>query len=349
MRKSRKSDFFYKLPEALIAQHPVEPRSASRLLQLNGQNSEVIDGQFSNLPDLLRAGDLLVFNDTRVIPVRLFGHKETGGSVEVVIERLLQDKQASALVRASKSPRSGQLLILEGNLRAKVLGRQDDLFELRFDVEQPLMEVLEQYGHIPLPPYIDRPDEPADRQRYQTVYAKHAGAAAAPTAGLHFDDDMLAALTEKDINIAFVTLHVGAGTFLPMRVDVLENHVMHSEIISVSADVSKQIAETRASGGRVIAVGTTVVRSLETAASNDGVVEPYEGETDIFIYPGYTFKTVDALLTNFHLPESTLLMLVCAFAGTRNVLNAYHHAVEKQYRFFSYGDAMFITPQVARG
>ncbi|GMR21593.1 MAG: tRNA preQ1(34) S-adenosylmethionine ribosyltransferase-isomerase QueA [Gammaproteobacteria bacterium] len=344
MRKSRKSDFFYELPEALIAQHPVEPRSASRLLQLQGHNGDLIDSQFSDLPGLLQAGDLLVFNDTRVIPARLYGRKDTGGHVEVVIERLLQNKRALALVRASKSPRPGQYLILEGDLRARVLGREGDLFELHFDIEQPLMEALERYGHIPLPPYIDRPDEALDRQRYQTVYAKHAGAVAAPTAGLHFDENMLASLTEKGVDTAFVTLHVGAGTFQPMRVDAIEDHIMHSEIISVSADVSKQIAQTRARGGRVIAVGTTVVRSLETAANDRGVVEPFEGETDIFIYPGYTFKTVDALVTNFHLPESTLLMLVCAFAGTENVLNAYRNAAEKQYRFFSYGDAMFITP-----
>jgi len=344
MRKSRKSDFFYELPEALIAQHPVEPRSASRLLQLHGHSGELIDSQFSDLPGLLEAGDLLIFNDTRVIPARFYGQKDTGGRVEVVIERLLQNQQALALVRASKSPQPGQFLVLEGDLRAEVLGRQGDLYELHFDIEQPLMEALERYGHIPLPPYIDRPDEPLDRQRYQTVYAKHAGAVAAPTAGLHFDENMLVSLTEKGVDTAFVTLHVGAGTFQPMRVDVIEDHIMHREIISVSADVSEQITQTRARGGRVIAVGTTVVRSLETAAGSNGAVEPFEGETDIFIYPGYTFKTVDGLITNFHLPESTLLMLVCAFAGTENVLDAYCHAAEERYRFFSYGDAMFVLP-----
>ena len=299
---------------------------------------------FPDFLDLLRPGDLLVFNDTRVIPARLYGNKDSGGSLEIVVERLLQDNRVLALVRASKSPKAGQRLLLDGELKVEVIGRQRDLFELQFDSQKPLVELLEAHGHVPLPPYIDRPDGPADRQRYQTVYARHAGAAAAPTAGLHFDEHMLGLLNAKGVDNAFVTLHVGAGTFQPMRVDNIEEHVMHSELITVGSDVCQQINDTRAAGGRVIAIGTTVVRALETAANDNGELEPVETDTDIFIYPGYRFRVIDALLTNFHLPESTLLMLVCAFAGKTNVLNAYHHAVKQRYRFFSYGDAMFILP-----
>ncbi|MDH5648702.1 MAG: tRNA preQ1(34) S-adenosylmethionine ribosyltransferase-isomerase QueA [Gammaproteobacteria bacterium] len=340
----RKSDFYYDLPESLIAQRPAEPRSASRLLCLNGGNGEIEDRQFRDLPQLLKAGDLLVFNDTRVIPARLFGKKQTGGNIEVVIERFLPEQHTLAMVRASKSPKPGQRLILENTLVAEVIGRRGDLFELKFETDS-LMVALDEVGHIPLPPYIERMDEAFDRERYQTVFAQTPGAAAAPTAGLHFDATILAALRDKGINTAFITLHVGAGTFQPMRVESLVDHTMHSEVIQVNAQVCQQIANTRARGGQIVAVGTTVVRALETAADKDGKVSPFEGETSIFIYPGYRFKTIDALITNFHLPESTLLMLVCAFAGKDNVLNAYGHAVEKQYRFFSYGDAMFILPK----
>jgi S-adenosylmethionine:tRNA ribosyltransferase-isomerase len=336
------SDFHYHLPEELIAQQPLPERSASRLLTLDGNSGQYRDRQFRDLPEFLKPGDLLVFNDTRVIPARLFGHKESGGKVELLIERVLDQHRALSHVRASKSPKPGQRLLLEAGIEATVAGRQDDLFELRFSGEDNLVTLLERHGHMPLPPYIQRDDALADRERYQTVYASQPGAVAAPTAGLHFDQAMLDQLGQMGVRSTTVTLHVGAGTFQPVRVEDIREHRMHSEIIDVSGDVCRQVTDTRARGGRVVAIGTTAVRCLETA-SHDGECRPYSGETDIFIYPGYRFRAVDALLTNFHLPESTLLMLVSAFAGYENILRAYRHAVEEKYRFFSYGDAMFIT------
>lgn len=335
----RKSDFFYYLPEELIAQRPLPERSASRLLVVSGNHLQ--DRQFTDLPSLLLPEDLLVFNDTRVIPARLLGVKETGGQVEVMVERVLDNHRIRALTRASKSPRAGTRLLLEDAAWFTVLGREGDMFELQCEADEPVIEVLERLGHMPLPPYIERSDDAADRERYQTVFAKEKGAVAAPTAGLHFDNALLAQIDTMGIQRITLTLHVGAGTFQPMRVDNISDHVMHSEYIVVGQDVCAAVAQTRQRGGRVIAVGTTVVRALETAA-RDNTLKPYEGETDIFITPGYDFKVVDALLTNFHLPESTLLMLVCAFGGMDHMLAAYRHAVKTRYRFFSYGDAMFI-------
>ncbi len=338
----RRSDFHYPLPPALIAQRPAAERGASRLLCLDGPSRRLVDRRFRELPDLLRPGDLLIFNDTRVIPARLFGVKASGGKIEVLVERVLEERRVLAHIRASKAPKPGMSLYLEGGLEAEVRGREGELFELVFGGEQPVLSLLEQHGHIPLPPYIDRPDADEDRARYQTVYARRPGAVAAPTAGLHFDEAMLDQLRTRGVESAFVTLHVGAGTFQPVRVDELSAHPMHAEYANVSAEVCERIAAARARGGRVIAVGTTVTRSLESAAAG-GELRPFAGETRLFIYPGYRFRVVDALITNFHLPESTLLMLVCAFAGYDSVMAAYRHAVEQEYRFFSYGDAMFVT------
>lgn len=342
----RRSDFFYDLPSELIAQHPASERGASRLLYLD--HGAIRDLYFRDLPSLLRPGDLLVFNDTRVIPARLFGEKPTGGKVEVLVERLLGERRLLAHVRASKAPKVGALLRLEGVIEAEVMGRNGDLFELRISGDEPLAALLERHGHMPLPPYIARADEAIDRERYQTVYARHAGAVAAPTAGLHFDEAMLRRLRTLGVQTAFVTLHVGAGTFQPVRVDEPREHRMHAEWLSVSGETCEAVRATRARGGRVIAIGTTVARSLESAAA-EGELRAYEGETRLFIYPGYRFRVIDVLLTNFHLPESTLLMLVCAFAGHEEVMRAYRHAVEQKYRFFSYGDAMFITSAVPQG
>ncbi len=338
----RKSDFHYSLPEELIAQFPASPRTASRLMHLDGASGAVRDLRFADLPALLRAGDLLVFNDTRVIPARVHGRKDSGGRIEVLIERIRDAHRVLAQVRASKPPKLGQKLALERGVTAEVCGREGEFYELAFDSAAPVAEVLERIGHVPLPPYIARPDQTVDRERYQTVYARHRGAVAAPTAGLHFDEAMLAALEARGVERAFVTLHVGTGTFQPVRVDDIREHRMHAESLSVPPATCDRIKAAKREGRRVVAVGTTVVRALETAARN-GTIAQYEGETDIFIYPGYRFRVVDALLTNFHLPESTLLMLVCAFGGTANVLNAYRHAVESKYRFYSYGDAMFVA------
>lgn len=340
------SDFDYPLPQRLIADHPARPRSHSRLLELAG-NGVLHDRRMTGFTDLLDPGDLLVFNNTRVIPARLFGHKASGGRVEVLMERLLPGQRVLAHVRASKPPQPGGRLLLgdESAIEATVLGRQDDLFELQFAGEIPVLELLDQYGHVPLPPYIQRADEQADHDDYQTLWARHPGAVAAPTAGLHFDESLLRALQEKGIESAYVTLHVGAGTFKPVRVQQLEDHVMHAEQVEVDAAVCAAIESTRARGGRVVAVGTTVVRSLEAAAAQGQGLQPFRGDTRLFITPGYTFKVVDALLTNFHLPQSTLLMLVCAFAGYAPVMAAYRHAIEREYRFFSYGDAMFMRRQ----
>ena len=335
----QRTDFSFDLPERLIAQKPCAERTASRLLVLDRESGEIDDQQFSSIVDLLNEGDLLVMNNTRVIRARLFGQKETGGKVEILIERVLDDQHVLAQIKASKSPKAGTKIQFDQDFSATVTGRQDDLFEVKF--ESSVWDMMETIGHIPLPPYITREDSEFDIERYQTVFAEKEGAVAAPTAGLHFDQDLLDQLAEKGIQFAQVTLHVGAGTFQPMRVDSLEDHKMHSEIIEVSEAVCDQIKETRKQGGRVIALGTTTVRALESA-SNDGTIEPFSGETNIFIYPSYEFRSVDAMITNFHLSESTLLMLVCAFAGQEKMMNAYRHAVDQEYRFFSYGDAMFI-------
>ena len=337
------SDFNFDLPDELIARYPQAVRSSSRLLKLDGVTSELTHGQFTDLLDLVDAGDLLVFNNTRVIPARLFGQKESGGKLEALIERVIDDQEALSHIKCSRAPKPGTSIILEGT-KVEVVGREGALFHLKFHVDN-LVNWLEEVGHMPLPPYMDREDELSDRERYQTVYNEKPGAVAAPTAGLHFDDELLQALKDKGANLAFVTLHVGAGTFQPVKVDDVNEHVMHSEYLEVDQAVCDAVNATRAAGKRVIAIGTTTVRSLESAAqkSDGDELQPYSGETEIFIYPGYQFKSVDALVTNFHLPESTLIMLVSAFAGRGPVLRAYEEAVREQYRFFSYGDAMFIT------
>jgi S-adenosylmethionine:tRNA ribosyltransferase-isomerase len=338
----QRSDFDYELPPELIAQRPLPERSASRLLTLDGPSGALADRTIRDLPELLQPGDLLVLNDTRVIPARLHGRKATGGRVEVLVERILDDHRLLAHVRASKSPKAGATLELEGGISATVEGREDDLFQLQLASDGTVLELLEAHGHMPLPPYIDRDDEAADRERYQTLFGQRPGAVAAPTAGLHFDEALLAAIVERGVKTAHVTLHVGAGTFQPVRVDRLDEHKMHAEWLEVSAETVEKIRATRAAGGRVVAVGTTVVRSLESAAAG-GELQPFAGDTRLFITPGYRFRVVDVLLTNFHLPESTLLMLVAAFGGYEAIMAAYRHAVEQGYRFFSYGDAMFIT------
>jgi S-adenosylmethionine:tRNA ribosyltransferase-isomerase len=338
----KKSDFNYHLPPELIAQKPLAIRSASRLLQLNKQTGELSDGQFSHFIDLLQPDDLLVFNDTKVIPARLFASKTSGGKVEILIERIEGSHQALAHVRASKTPKTDALLQLENGVVCRVLGREDDLFRLQFETELTLLEVLANIGHMPLPPYINRADDISDLDRYQTVFAKQAGAVAAPTAGLHFDEYTLKLLEQKGIQSSFVTLHVGSGTFQPVRVEELTQHVMHKEYFDVSAACVEAVRQTKARGGRVVAIGTTAVRALESASAN-GELQAGCGDTQLFITPGYAFKTVDAMLTNFHLPESTLLMLISAFAGYDSVMKAYRHAIEQRYRFFSYGDAMVIT------
>jgi S-adenosylmethionine:tRNA ribosyltransferase-isomerase len=338
----RVADFHFELPDQLIARHPLAERRGSRLLVLDGPSGALSHRQFPDLLEYLRPGDLMVFNDTRVIPARLFGHKASGGKLEILVERVLDSQRVLAHVRASKSPKPGSLIRIDGGGEAEMLARHDALFELRF--RESVLALLERVGHMPLPPYIDRPDEAADRERYQTVYSDRAkaGAVAAPTAGLHFDDGLLAAIREKGVDAAFVTLHVGAGTFQPVRVERIEDHHMHSEWLEVGQDVVDAVAACKARGGRVIAVGTTSVRSLESAARG-GELKPFSGDTDIFLYPGRPFHVVDALVTNFHLPESTLLMLVSAFAGYPETMAAYRAAVAEGYRFFSYGDAMFIT------
>ncbi len=338
------SDFDYQLPEQLIAQYPLAERTASRLLHVS--NNKLYDKNFIDILELINPGDLLVFNNTKVIPARLHGQKETGGKVEVLVERVLDEHRVLAHVRASKSPKTGSMLVLESDIHAKMLGRHDELFELQLyhltpNSQTNVIDLLEQYGHMPLPPYIEREDEQSDQQRYQTVYAEKPGAVAAPTAGLHFDNDLLEKLKHKGVNFAHVTLHVGAGTFQPVRCDNIKDHKMHTEYVEVSQQVVDQINNTKQAGGRVIAVGTTAVRSIESAAK-EGELKAFYSDTDIFIYPGYKFKVIDALITNFHLPQSTLLMLVCAMAGYENMMNAYKYAVKNEYRFFSYGDAMFI-------
>jgi len=337
----KRTDFHYHLPEELIAQQPLARRSASRLLCMERSSGRLSDRQFSDLPELLNRGDLLVFNNTEVIPARLFAHKATGGRVEILVERLLNARECLAQVRASKSPKAGGILVLEDGSELQVLERREGFFHLR-SATADLMQLLKTLGHMPLPPYITREDTDADRRRYQTVYAETPGAVAAPTAGLHFDEELLGRLKDKGIESTTVTLHVGAGTFQPVRVEDIEDHQMHAEWLEVSPAACDAVAAARARGGRVVAVGTTSVRSLETAAK-DGELKPFSGDSRIFIYPPYRFRVVDAMITNFHLPESTLLMLVSAFVGHANMLAAYRHAVEQRYRFFSYGDATLLT------
>ena len=337
----RTLDFDFYLPEALIAQHPTKNRSASRLLRLDGNTGSIQDAMFTNLLEALNSGDLLVLNDTRVIKARLFGEKLTGGKIEVMIERVVDAHHALAQIKASRAPKAGSKLVIAGKVEAEVIGRQEDLFLLQFSDSHEVMDILDLHGSLPLPPYITHAADADDETRYQTVFAKHAGAVAAPTAGLHFDDTMLNQLKAKGVNIAFVTLHVGAGTFKPVKTELIADHKMHSEIYTIPQATIDLIAATRTNGGKVTAVGTTALRALESAAQQQAL-QAGQGETAIFITPGYSFKVVDRLLTNFHLPKSTLLMLVSAFAGFENTMRAYQHAIEKQYRFFSYGDAMLI-------
>ncbi|WP_136681285.1 tRNA preQ1(34) S-adenosylmethionine ribosyltransferase-isomerase QueA [Neptunomonas sp. XY-337] len=341
-------DFHFELPEELIASYPLDKRSASRLLCLDGNSGAVEHRQFSDILEYLDPGDVVVFNNTRVIPARLFGTKASGGKVEVLVERVLDSHRVLAHVRSSRSPKEGAVLLLEGEIQATMLGRHENLFELGFAGEASVFSLLEAHGHMPLPPYMKREDQLSDRERYQTVYGTQPGAVAAPTAGLHFDEELLAALDEKGVHKAFVTLHVGAGTFQPVKVDKIEDHVMHSEYIEVDQSVCDAVKAARARGNKVVAVGTTSVRSLESA-SKSGEIAPYQGDSDIFIFPGYEFKSVDLLITNFHLPESTLMMLVSAFAGYEHTMAAYRDAVAEKYRFFSYGDAMCIRRKTDQG
>lgn len=340
----KKSDFNFTLPNELIAQYPLPERSQSRLLKLDKHNGQTTDLQFKDLLNELHRGDLLVFNNTKVIPARLLAHKATGGKIEVFIERVLHTKQAKALLKSNKSVKLGSVIQFAGQPELLVTAKQGMFYLVETIGDKSLGELMETYGHMPLPPYITRQADHEDDQRYQTVYAddEQAGAVAAPTAGLHFDDEILAAIDAKGVETAFVTLHVGAGTFQPVKADDLESHHMHKEWLSVDQSVCDAVKHTQAKGGRVIAVGTTAVRCLETA-SQQGKIQAFEGDTDIFIYPGYEFKCIDALITNFHLPESTLVMLVSALAGRESILSAYQHAVDQQYRFFSYGDAMLIV------
>jgi S-adenosylmethionine:tRNA ribosyltransferase-isomerase len=337
----KKSDFYYLLPDALIAQKPLAERDASRLLCMNRDTDQITDRQFTDFIGLIHERDLLVFNDTKVIQARLFGKKQSGGKVEILIERIVDDHHAIAHVRASKSPKPGALIELDQDYQCVVQGRADDLFQLEFSGAN-LFALLEQIGHIPLPPYITRVDDESDLARYQTVFARELGAVAAPTAGLHFDLSMMNKIQAKGVQTTFVTLHVGSGTFQPVRVENLSEHLMHKEYFAVSKATVDAVRQARDRGGRVIAIGTTAVRALESASKN-GQLESGFGETDLFITPGYQFRSVDAMLTNFHLPESTLLMLVSAFAGYDSIRNTYQHAIDQSYRFFSYGDAMFLS------
>lgn len=346
------SDFHFELPNELIARYPQPERTASRLLQLEGPTGQITDGHFTDVLDQVQQGDLLVFNNTRVIPARMFGRKASGGKLEVLVERMLDEESILAHVRCSKSPKPGTELFLGENdeYKAVMVARHDALFEIKFVSDKTVLEILNEVGHMPLPPYIDRPDEDADKERYQTVYNQKPGAVAAPTAGLHFDEALLEQIKAKGVEFAYVTLHVGAGTFQPVKVDNINDHHMHAEYVEVPQEVVDAIAATRARGGRIIAVGTTSVRSLESAAQDalkkGTELVPFFGDTEIFIFPSYEYQLVDCLITNFHLPESTLIMLVSAFAGYDSVMAAYQHAVDNQYRFFSYGDAMFITKKV---
>ncbi len=335
------SDFSFDLPERLIAKHPTAKRSDSRLLHLDATTGEVAHLQFTDLPQLLNPDDLMVFNNTRVIPARFFGEKETGGKVELLLERIISQTEAIAQIRASKPPKAGSRIHLEGGVSVTVIGKEGTFYRVSFP-EPGVSEIATRFGHMPLPPYIDRADEASDLSRYQTVYAQNDGAVAAPTAGLHFDEKVLADIAAKGVRKTEVTLHVGAGTFQPVRTEHVEEHLMHREFLDVARPTCSAVDECRQRQGRVVAVGTTSVRSLE-AASADGFIAPFTGDTEIFIYPGYAFRSVDAMVTNFHLSGSTLLMLVSAFAGTDNIKHAYQCAIEESYRFFSYGDAMLIT------
>ena len=341
-----KSDFHFDLPSEMIAQRPLAERSASRLLVVDAAARRFEDRRFTDLATLLRPGDLLVFNDTRVLPARLFGHKESGGAVEILIERVTGAHEARVQLGVRKKPKVGARILLHDGTEISVLGRDGEFFRLRFETIEPLEKLLQRVGRMPLPPYIERAAEAADDERYQTVYARESGAVAAPTAGLHFDEALLQVLRERGIDSGYVTLHVGAGTFQPMRAERLEDHTMHREWLNVGAHLVEQIRRTRERDGRVVAVGTTVVRALESA-SRAGELKPFAGETQIFIFPGYRITSIDALITNFHLPESTLLMLVSALVGRELILDAYRHAVDQHYRFFSYGDAMLILPSGA--
>jgi S-adenosylmethionine:tRNA ribosyltransferase-isomerase len=338
----RLSDFDYDLPNDLIARYPLANRSASRLLCLEGATGDLSHRHFVDLPHLLNEKDLLVLNNTRVIPARLFGHKETGGQVEVLVERILDSQHLLAHVRASKPLKPHSYVYFDRNVRFEMLSKQDDLIEFRSESPEPLLDILDQIGQVPLPPYFQREAEESDKVNYQTIYAEHKGSVAAPTAGLHFNIDLMQSIKEKGIQVAYLTLHVGAGTFAPVRVDNITEHRMHSEYIEVSEALAEKIRETKARGGRIVAVGTTSARSLETA-SLSGQIKAFSGETDIFIYPGFHFQCVDVLITNFHAPKSSLLMLVSAFAGYDAICKAYQTAIEAKYRFLSYGDAMFIT------
>ncbi|MDC9715556.1 MAG: tRNA preQ1(34) S-adenosylmethionine ribosyltransferase-isomerase QueA [Gammaproteobacteria bacterium] len=330
-------DFDFDLPKSLIAQLPPKNRTDSRLLVAQ---SSIIDTKFNNIADFLQAGDLLVMNNTKVIPARLFGHKDSGGKVEIMIERLLNESQVLAMIRASRAPQIDSKITLENGETATVLNKKDGFYTLEFATDS-LLSLLEDIGHIPLPPYIERTDDEQDLDRYQTVYAQHDGAVAAPTAGLHFDNELLISLQNQGINSAFVTLHVGAGTFQPVKTDNITDHIMHSECYDISQATIDQINQAKANGGRIIAVGTTAVRVLESSIKN-GKLIAQQNETDIFIYPGYQFQIVDGLITNFHLPKSSLLMLVSAFIGRERMMGIYQHAIKEQYRFFSYGDAMLL-------
>ena len=344
----KKSDFHFDLPRELIAQAPLAERSASRLLVVDATRGTLDDRRFAELPQLVCAGDLLVFNDTRVLQARLFGHKDSGGAAEILIERVLGSHEALAQLGVSKKPREGSHIVLADGSTITVLGRDGEFWRLRFDTVEPIEKLLARLGRMPLPPYIARDADNDDDARYQTVYARAPGAVAAPTAGLHFDAALLDTLRARGVDLGYITLHFGAGTFQPVRQDRLEDHVMHREWLNVGAELIEKMRRARANGGRVIAVGTTVVRALESAL-RDGEVKPFAGETQIFIFPGYRITSVDALITNFHLPESTLLMLVSAYAGRELMLDAYRHAVEQRYRFFSYGDAMMIFPGPKQG
>jgi len=335
-----KSDFNFNLPQSLIAQHPTKERTSSRLLALDKKTGQTKDLHFPDILNFINKGDLLVFNNTQVIPARLYGKKATGGKIEVFIERLLDDNSAIAFLKSSKTPKLGMPIYFD-DLVIKPTAKKG-MFYLVETHDCSLTELMDNYGHMPLPPYIQRQDEVDDKDRYQTVYAKEKGAVAAPTAGLHFDEDLLHKIKDKGANTAFVTLHVGAGTFQPVKTDSINDHIMHKEWLQVTPEVAELVKQTKARGNKIIAVGTTAVRCLETAAMN-GEIKAYTGDTNIFIYPGYPFKVVDSLLTNFHLPESTLIMLVSAKCGRTNTLNAYQHAIKNKYRFFSYGDAMFIS------
>ena len=331
------SEFDFDLPKQLIAQHPPENRTDSRLLVAS---KPIVDAHFHQILDFIKPGDLLVMNNTRVIPARLFGHKASGGKVEIMIERLLNEKQVLAMMKASRAPKIGSFIMLENGDEAQVLSKENGFYTLEFNTSS-LLDLLDQVGHIPLPPYIERSDKQEDLDRYQTVFARHEGAVAAPTAGLHFDDTLLEQLKQQDIDHAFVTLHVGAGTFQPVKADKIVEHKMHSEYYEINQLTVDKINQTKAKGGRIIAVGTTAVRSLESSARG-GSLKAVKEETDIFIYPGYQFQVVDMMITNFHLPKSSLLMLVSAFIGQERMMEIYQHAIDKEYRFFSYGDAMLL-------